>query len=736
MRIKGRTYFQSFLLIGILVCVVASGSGQFHKALVWSADGNGFYHEEDGGISKTSLPAGNEEPLLNASDLTPAGKEAALEIRYFVFSSDFNKLLVYTNARKVWRYETRGDYWVYDFSNHSLKQLGSSLPSSSLMFAKFSPDGKKAAYVSGHNLYVEDLGTHKIKALTRDGTRKLINGTFDWVYEEEFDCRDGFRWSPDSKAIAFWQIEDSGTRDYLMLNTTDSVYSHVVPVEYPVAGQLPSPYKVGVVNIAEDHIRWMHIPTDARLGSYLPRMEWADNSQELIVQHLNRQQNQSDVLLCRVRDGSSKKILAEKDSAWIDIISRWDDDYRMGGWDWLQQGSEFIWPSEKDGWRHLYRVSRDGKKQTLITPGNYDVMNISLINEKENLLYFMASPENATQKYLYRCNLDGKGKAERVTPANEQGTHGYDLSPNGQYAFHSFSNYYTPNSGEWISLPFHRTLPGTVGIKTPRVSDSLASPISFFKIKTADGVTMDAWMKKPVPFDPSKKYPVLFEVYTEPGSQTVLDYYGIGGNPLYQGDLSKDGYIYISVDNRGTPAPKGADWRNSIYRKIGRLNIHDQAMAAREIMKWPFVDSSRIAVWGWSGGGSATLNLMFQYPDIYKTGIAVAALCNLLTYDNIYEERYMGIPQEAYDGYVKGSPISYARNLQGNLLYIHGTGDDNVHFNNAEMLVNELIKYNKNFQYMPYPNRTHAINEGPGTREHLQGLYTRYLREHCPGGPK
>jgi dipeptidyl-peptidase-4 len=691
---------------------------------------------ESSGIVEHKMPMGIENLLLGPKELTPAGKEAPLKISYFFFSADYKKLLLYTNTKKVWRYDTRGDYWVYDFSDLTLKQLGSILPPSSLMFAKFSPDGKKAAYVSEHNLYVEDLSTHQIKALTQDGTRKMINGTFDWVYEEEFDCRDGFRWSPDSKDIAFWQINDSSTRDYLMLNTTDSVYSHVVPVEYPVAGQLPSPFRIGVVDITEDQIQWMHIPADARLGSYLPRMEWADNNRELIVQHLNRQQNESDVLLCDVKDGSSKTIYAENDSAWIDIISQWDDDYRMGGWDWLQNGAEFIWPSEKDGWRHLYRISRDGKKQTLITPGNYDVMGIALINEKANLLYFLASPDNATQQYLYRCRLDGKGKAERVTPANEPGTHDYDLSPDGQYAIHKFSNYYTQPSAEWISLPAHQKLPVSPGINMPNSADSIASSISFFKMKTADGVTMDGWMKKPIPFDPSKKYPVLFYVYSEPGRQTVLDKYGEARNFLYQGNLAKDGYIYISVDNRGTPAAKGSAWRKSIYRKIGRLNIQDQAMAAAEILKWPFVDTSRIAVWGWSGGASATLNLLFQYPEIYKTGIAVAAVTNLLTYDNVYEERYMGIPQEAMEDYVKGSPISYVRNLQGNLLYIHGTGDDNVHFNNAEMLVNELVKYNKIFQYMAYPNRTHDISEGSGTRTHLGTLFTQYLKEHCPGGPK
>jgi dipeptidyl-peptidase-4 len=258
----------------------------------------------------------------------------------------------------------------------------------------------------------------------------------------------------------------------------------------------------------------------------------------------------------------------------------------------------------------------------------------------------------------------------------------------------------------------------------------------FFKITTVDNVEMDGWMVKPVNFDPAKKYPVVFYVYTEPVSTTVKDSYGSGRNSLYLGDMAKDGYIYISLDNRGTPAPKGAAWRKAIYRKIGQINIHDQAMAAREILKWKFVDPERVAVWGWSGGGSATLNLMFQYPEIYKTGIAIAAVSNELTYDNIYQERYMGLPQENMEDFIKGSPITYAKNLKGNLLFIHGTGDDNVHYQNAEMLVNELIKYNKQFQIMPYPNRTHGISEGDSTSVHLATLYTNYLKKNCPPGGK
>src|SRR6185312_14315694 len=334
--------------------------------------------------------------------------------------------------------------------------------------------------------------------------------------------------------------------------------------------------------------------------------------------------------------------------------------------------------------------------------------------------------------------LDGKGNAERISPANQEGTHDYDVSPQAKFALHSFSNYYTPGASEWIALPSHTFLNGEdVNARVVEyAADKSKSNIEFFTIKTADNISMDAWMVKPSHFDSTKKYPVVFYVYTEPWGQNVKDECGTSDNDLYQGNLADNVYIYISIDNRGTPGPKGREWRKCIYRKIGLINIRDQAMAAKEILKLPFVDTSRIAVWGWSGGGSATLNLMFQYPEIYKTGIAIAAVGNQLTYDNIYQERYMGLPQENKEDYIKGSPITYAKNLQGHLLYIHGTGDDNVHFNNAEMLLNELIKYNKQFQFMEYPNRTHSISEGEGTTLHLHTLYTNFLKQYCPPGAK
>ena len=726
-----------FVFLTINITISLSSFSQFNpKEVNWVTDGNGFTGFKDGNLVRTDLFTHAETVLVKKEQLIPSGQTKPLQFNIYNFSVDNTKLLIYTNTAKVWRYNTRGDYWVLDITSNKLIQLGKGRPSQSLMFAKLSPDSKKAAYVSGHNIYLEDLRTNQITQLTKDGTRKLINGTFDWAYEEEFFCRDGFRWSPDSKQIAYWQINARNVKDHLMINNTDSLYTFIQPVEYPIAGESPSPFKIGVVNITNAKTKWMNISTDPVLDSYVPRMEWAANTSELIIQHLNRKQNKSDIELCNVITGNTNKIYTEHDAAWIDILPLWDEDYSNGGWDWLNNGKEFLWASEKDGWRHLYRISRDGKKETLITNGNFDVIDISAINEATGYIYFFASPQNATQKYLYRTKLDGKGEPERISPSNQPGTHNYNVSPSGSFALHTFSNYYTPYTTEWVSLPNHTFLSGSSVNDALSKTNKSASGIEFFKIKTQEGIEMDAWMVKPTGFDPSKKYPVVFYVYTEPWGQEVKDQYGITNNAQYAGDMAKDGYIYISIDNRGTPVPKGRAWRKSVYRKIGLVNISDQAMAAREILKWSYVDTSRIAVWGWSGGGAATLNLMFQYPDIYKTGIAVAAVGNQLTYDNIYQERYMGLPQENKQDFINGSPITYVKNFRGNLLYIHGTGDDNVHYNNAEMLLNEMIKYNKQFQFMAYPNRTHGIREGEGTRKHLSTLYTDFLRKHCPPGPR
>ncbi len=715
-------------LISIIVLSYAYTYAQGKDGINWTKDGNAYYEvTPDGQIISVTLPKNERKVIVPASLLIPPGLGYSLPVKSFQFSADGKKVLIYTNSKKVWRYETRGDYWLVDLTTNKLFQVGKDKPASSLMFAKLSPDGSKVAYVSQHNLYVEDLNTETSKALTTDGTDRLINGTFDWVYEEEFDCRDGFRWSPDGASIAYWQIDATKIKNFLMIDNTDSIYPFTIPVEYPKVGESPSSCKIGIADIATAKTTWLAVPGD-QVQNYIPRMDWIPNSNEIILQQLNREQNVSKLYIANTKTLTVNNIYTETDKAWIDVAE---------GWNWINDNKEFIWVSEKDGWRHHYRVSRDGKKETLITKGNYDVIESTLLDEKNNQLYFIASPVNATQRYLYKTKLDGKGKLEMVTSAVLPGTHSYDISPNGLYAFHTYQSASIQPISEWMNMttgnPF--TMTGSITSQLGRTQQQ-KNKVEFFKVKTEDGTELDGWMKKPDNFDQTKKYPVLFYVYGEPASQTVTDTYGTGHNFLYGGDLAKDGYIYISIENRGAPAPKGREFRKSIYKNIGVLNIKDQADAAKKIMEWPFVDKDRIAVWGWSGGGSSTLNLMFQYPDIYKTGIAIAAVVNQLTYDNIYQERYMGSPLKTKEAYLKGSPLTYAKNLKGNLLYIHGTGDDNVHYQNAEMLINELIRNQKVFQLMSYPNRTHSISEGSGTREHLSKTYTKFLQQNCPMGGK
>jgi dipeptidyl-peptidase 4 len=711
-----------FLFLFITLCQAQE------RGTNWTPDGLGYYEFKDGGIVKVDPKTDVETIVIKREQLTPAGESKALKVQSFDYANDKAKVLLFANTAKVWRYNTRGDYWVMNITNNKLTQLGKSLPTQSLMFAKFSPDSKYVAYVSDRNIYTEEIATGIIKKLTTDGTRKLINGTFDWVYEEEFNCRDGFRWSPNSKQIAFWKIDATKIRDYYMVNNTDSVYSKVIPVEYPKVGESPSPAYIQVVSVASGAIKKMNIDGDPQ-QHYITRMEWSGEN-ELIVQQLDRKQQESKLIYCNTADGSSNTFWAENDDAWVDLNTD-----KPVGWNWVNQGKDFLWISEKDGWRHIYKISRDGKTTTLLTKGNYDIGTMKAIDEVNNYIYFTASPKNATQLYLYRVKINnGKDEPEMVSNEKLKGTHDYDISPNAKIAMHSFSNNNTQTASEWITLPDNKSMVAAKSIEKNLKVDTKKN-IEYLQVTTEDNTVLDAWISKPKNFDPTKKYPVVFYVYGEPAASTVNDQYGSHSNYLYMGDISGDGYVQVSVDNRGTPSLKGAKWRKSIYRKIGTLNIKDLAQGAKKILEANYMDKNRVAVWGWSGGGSSTLHLMFNYPEIFKTGIAIAAVANQLNYDNIYQERYMGLPQENMDDFVKGSPISNAKGLQGKLLYIHGTGDDNVHYDNAEMLLNELIKYNKQFEFMAYPNRTHSISEGRGTGLHLATLYTNFLKKNCePGG--
>ncbi len=679
-------------------------------------------------IVKYNTETGESEILVSAKLLIPEGDSTALSISNYEWSPNNEMLLIFTNTARVWRYNTRGDYWVLNLKTSKLMKLGGDAPESSLMFTKFSPDNKKVAYVSEHNVFVQDLSDGKITQLTFDGSTTIINGTFDWVYEEELDDRDGFRWSPDSKSIAYWQLDASGVRDFLLIDDTDSLYSFVKPVQYPKAGTTNSSCKVGVVSADGGKTVWMKVPGDPR-NNYIARMDWAETSDEIYVQHLNRLQNNLEVMLCNIKTGNIKTILTETDKAWIDI----NDDMH-----WFNDGKEFTWISERDGWRHMYVVSRDGKDVKLVTPGNFDVIQVESIDFKEGWIYYIASPNNATQRYLYRVSLDGKGKIEMITPIDEKGVNSYQIADGSKYAIHNYSNANTPSTIDLVALPSHKVIRKLVENEKLKktISELNITPEKFFKVDIGNDVVLDGWMIKPPDFDPTKKYPVLYYLYGHPAAQTVMDRWG-GFQSLWFWMLSQQGYIVISVDNRGTPAPKGRAFRKYLYKNIGGITSKDQADAMIEMIKqFSFIDASRIGVWGWSGGAVSTLNLMFRYPDIFNTGMAVAPVTDERLYDTIYTERYMGLPDENAAGYDESAPLTYAHQLKGNLLVVHGSGDDNVHYQNTERLVNELVKYNKQFTMMVYPNRTHGIYEGPGTRLHLFTLLTNYLEKNLPAGAK
>ena len=671
-------------------------------------------------IIRYNAKSGERVVLVGADQLVPLAEENPLAIRDYQWSDDNSKVLLFTNTQRVWRYHTRGDYWVLDLTSGKLQQVGTTLPSSTLMFAKFSPDGSRVAYVSRHNIFVEDLQSSKVTQLTTDGGERYVNGTFDWVYEEEFSCRDGFRWSNDGENIIYWHSDTEGTGTFYLINNLDSLYSQPIPFPYPKVGTTNSAVKIGVVAASGGETNWFDIPGDPR-NNYLVRMEVVPGEDEVIIQQLNRLQNTNRVWIGNLETLDLENILTENDEAFLDV----HDDLV-----WLEESQYFTWTSERDGWRQLYKVSRDGKEISQITRGAFDVVALNCINPKSGYVYYSASPDDPTQRYLYRSRLDGKGDPERISPEGEEGQHRYQMSDDAKWALHTFENANTPPVISMVEVKSNKVI--RVMEDNQRIREQYTalglSPKAFFRVDIGE-VELDAWMIKPPGFDPAKSYPVIFYVYGEPAGSTVQDSWG--GGDLWHHYLAQKGYVVISVDNRGTAAPRGKAWRNSIYEQIGILAAKDQAAAAQKLLDtYSFLDRERVGIWGWSGGGSMTLNGMFRYPSIYKTGIAIAFISNQKLYDTAYQERYMGLPDENVEGYKEGSPITHASNLEGKLLLIHGTADDNVHYQSFEMLVDELIKQDKLFDMFSYPMRTHAIRERENTSLHLRRIMARYFQEN------
>ena len=703
----------------------------------WLENGSGYTTLEasldfDGAkdIARYDPPTGERGVLVPAGSLVAEEGADPLSIRDYQFSDDGKLLLIFTNTKRVWRRNTRGDYWLLDLGSGTLQQLGGDAGESTMMFAKLSPDGTRVAWVDFNekDLYVQDLSSLEVVRLTDDESEYVINGTSDWVYEEEFGLRDGFRWSPDGRHIAYWQFDSEGVGIFYLIDNIDSIYPELTPIPYPRVGTTNSACRIGVIPTAGGDTTWFEPEGDPR-NHYIPQMGWAESSGEIWFIRLNRLQNTAEVMLGAIATGDLQTVFTDKDDAWIDI----EDDPL-----WLEQGRFFTWLSERDGWRHLYLVAHTGEEVRLVTAGDYDVTDLVQVDEDGGWAYFMASPEDPTARFLYRTRLDGKGAFERVTPAGSAGANRYQMSEDARWAIHSFSSRVQVPRTDLVSLPDHtvrRVLEDNAEVQV--AFDAVArGPVETFRVSVADGVEVDGWMIKPPDFDPAKTYPLLMYVYGEPAGQTVRDGWG-RSTALWHLMLAQRGYLVASLDNRGSPAPRGREWRKSVYRQIGILASADQAAGVRAMIeRWSFIDPDRVGSWGWSGGGTMTLNALFRYPDLYSVGLAVASVPEQTVYDTIYQERYMALPEDNEEGYRDGSPITHADKLEGDLLLVHGTGDDNCHYQGFELLVNELVKNGKQFDMMSYPNRTHGIYEGKGTTMHLYNLLTNYLLEHLEPGAK
>ncbi len=694
------------------------GTREFASDLVaptWMKDGTAYTTTREDSAGHTDLYrvdalSGKTQLLVRGRDLVPPGAQQPITIEEYSFSTDGAKLLIFANSARVWRQNTKGTYYVWDFAAKRLTPV--SAQPGYQMFAKFSPDGRMVGFVRANNIYVTDLATGAETALTADGSDNVINGTSDWVYEEELDLRDAFRWSPDGRRIAFWRLDQTAIPRFYLIDA-DSLYPQLLPVRYPKSGMPNSEVKIGVVDLGTRQTTWVDLGGDKDI--YVAAMDFAGSPNEIWLTRLNRHQNRLDLLLADTQRGASRVIMTDADSAWVDANQP----------RWIDGGKQFLFVSERDGYDQVYLFNRDGSLVRRVTPGGWDVLQVYGVDEKKKVLYCSGAIDGPLGRPLVRIGLDGKGST-RISP--EPGTHGVEFDPTFQLYVDTYSRAGVPpvQTLRRADGTLVRTLADNAALAARVAGLALARP-EFITIKTADGVELNAWIIKPKGFDPSHRYPLLMNVYGGPGSQTVTDSWG-GANYLWHQLLAHDGYLVASVDNRGTGA-RGARFMKMTYLHLGRYESADQIASARWFAAQPYVDPDRVGIWGWSYGGYMSSLSMFRGAGVFKAALAVAPVTDWRFYDTIYTERYMRTPEENAAGYAEGAPLAYADSLKGHFLLVHGTGDDNVHFQNSIRLVERLEAANKQFDMRIYPNKTHSI-AGGNTRENLYGLFTAWLEKN------
>lgn len=580
-----------------------------------------------------------------------------------------------------------------------------------------SPDGNRVLERRGGDVFVRALSSDQRVQISPDASGRDVS------FQK-------LAWSPDGSRIVFVESDSSEVRRRAVLVPDDPSYPGVNHNRFARVGEKIAKLRVGTVDADGQNLQWLPLASPDE-GFYLGQVSWAGNSEEVLVEVLSRFRNKRSFFLATA--DALKLIFDEENEAWA-VASQG----KNLGLTWLEAGDRFVVICEKDGWRHAYLYARDGQELSLLTPGDYDIIDRAAIDEAGGWYYFYASPDNATQKYLYRVPLDGTGKLDRVSPDDQPGTHEYVFSPDFKSAFHTYSSMDVPPVVELVELPSHRVV--RVLESNSQLHDSMreigAQPTEFLKLEIGNGISMDAWVIKPRDFDPAKKYPVLVYVYGEPHAQTVLDQWGAAQIDFHRvvADL---GYLVVSIDNRGTPAPKGAAWRRAVFGSLGPLSTEEQEAGLQELGRMcPFVDLSRVGIWGWSGGGSNTLNALFREPDSYHVGIAVVPKPQPHLYNAWFQEIFMRTRDVNREGYEQAAAINYAEGLKGKLLIITGSGETNTHIQIIEGLVDRLIELGKPFDYMVYPNRDHGLREGDGTLVHVRMLIIRYLLEHLPPGPR
>ena len=661
-------------------------------------------------ITKHSITdaAAKAEVLVPSEKLVFNDKK--LMIDDYFFNDDESKILITTQTTPIYRRSFEAVYFLYDLKTASIQPLDETHQPQTL--AEYSPDGLMVSFIYKNDIFIKDLKTGKVKKVTEHGKRnKLINGTTDWVYEEEFAITKAYGWSPDSKYIGYLRFDEENVKEFNMTYYKD-LYPELYTFKYPKAGEANSKVTAHVVPAKGGKT------TNLDLGEYeyIPRIQWSGSSNKLILQTLNRHQNH---LKYHLIDFSGKKMtqkifFEEKSDTYVEI----DNNLLI-----LKDGNTILRTSEKDGYNHIYKLTFDGQNKQ-ITSGSWDVIEFYGIDENTNTLYYSAAEKAAIYKGIYKINIDGSGKK---AISSETGTNEAEFTSGMKYFVKTYSNANTPpvyslcnNEGTEISI-----LENNEKLRK-QLSSYVLSPKEFVTFRSGD-VELNGSMIKPTNFDPTKKYPVYITIYGGPGHNEVSDAWD-GNDYMYHQLLAQKGYIVVSVDPRGTMY-RGAAFKKSTYLQLGKLETEDFINTAKELQKMAFVDPARIGIQGWSYGGFMTSLAMTKGADVFKMGIAVAPVTNWKYYDNIYTERFMRTPQENPNGYNDNSPINFVNQLKGNYLLIHGSGDDNVHYQNTMEMINALVKADKQFDLFIYPNKNHGIYGG-NTRNHLFTMMLNYTLDN------